>query len=146
MVIVFTNCKDDNGALEFPEELRGVIWEYAEDNQDSSEFFMEFTAEEITFTGYFPGDCYYISKATLVEKNGEKYTVEEVYEGKVEGSSGYIKRVDNDLWVSGVRTYETKDIYRISERTKNSFTPKCEEFSINYKFFSLNLNENKPLN
>lgn len=120
-------CKSDsNTKLEFPEEFKGVIWEYYEEEQDSSDFFIEFTTDELYFYDNFDEDCYYFSKATLVEKDDEKYTIEEVYDGEIEGSSAYIKRVDDELWVSGVESYQTKEIYVQSDRAKTSFEPKCE--------------------
>jgi len=134
-IFVFaTACKSNSDAkLEFPEEFRGVIWEFSEEDQDSSDFFIEFSNDEIFFTDNFDEDCYYFSKGSLVEKKGERYTIEEVYDGEVEGSSAYIKRINNELWVSGVESYQTKEVYVQSERTKPSFVPKCEDSPLKRK-------------
>jgi hypothetical protein len=134
-VFIFaTACKSNSDAdLEFPEEFRDVIWEFYEEGQDSSDFFIEFTEDELFFTDNFYEDCFFVSKGTLVNKKGERYTIEEVYDGEIEGSSAYIKRINNELWVSGVESYETKEIYIQSERTKSSFVPKCEDSPLKRK-------------
>ena len=129
-----TACKSDSDTkLEFPEEFRGVIWEYAED--DSSEFFMEFYDTEIEFTSNYDfEDCYFISKAELVEINSEgKFFIEEVEDGEIIGSSAYIKREGNELWVSGVKTYQTKDVYVQSTVSTSSFEPKCDDSPLKSK-------------
>ncbi|XWN36295.1 MAG: hypothetical protein ROO71_10065 [Balneola sp.] len=128
LLVLFTlTCKDSTEELQFPDKFQNILWEYAED--DSTEFFMEFTDDEIKFTGkYGFEDCYYFSNAQLVDidSNG-KFFVEESEDGEVQGSSAYIKREENELWVSGVRTYQTKETYKQSTRSKNSFQPVCSE-------------------
>ena len=131
ILIVLTACKNNSDTkLEFSEEFRNLTWEFTEEGQGSDDFFLEFRTNELFFTDNFQGDCYYRSKATLVDKNDDKYTIEENVDGEIEGSSAYIKVENDELWISGTESYQTKEVYIQSIRSASSFEPKCEDSPI----------------
>ncbi|MEQ9090305.1 MAG: hypothetical protein RIE52_04405 [Balneola sp.] len=127
LVLAFnTSCDNSSDPAVFPKDFRNVIWELTED--DSTKIYMEFFAIDVEVTNNYTFDveCYATEKAKLIaisEAGG--YFVQEISGGEFFNSSAFIKRESDELWVSGVPSFEPKDIYQISTRTKDSFEPIC---------------------
>lgn len=128
VVLVFnTSCDNSSDPVVFPKDFRNVIWELTED--DSTNIYMEFLAIDVEVTKNYTQDieCYASNKAKLIAiSEAGAYLVQEISGGEFFNSSAFIKRESDELWVSGVPSFEPKDIYRISTRSKDSFEPDCD--------------------
>ncbi|MEQ8579665.1 MAG: hypothetical protein RIC57_09485 [Balneola sp.] len=127
LILGFISCKNNNDSDDglIPEEFQRM-WEFDE-NESGDGYYLFFEEESLVIYEDAGLECMYRYTDNLISRDGERYTFRETDFEDNSTYSVYLKTVDGTLWASGVRTFETKEIYVKSDSSKSSFEPFCTD-------------------
>lgn len=124
-LILLVSCKNNDDSQDdlIPKEFH-FLWEFVNNSQQESTF-IKFEDDKVLIYMYEGENCFYKYTDALVSREGDKYIFKETDYEDEPTYAVYMKVENGELWVSGVRTFQTKEVFVKSQQEESSFTPLC---------------------